>query len=118
MTGLDDRIDGFDGREEDHGIYLRKVLGEVLVNAETAIAFARLLLRANRSAAELALQEPLAISDSGKYWTILGQAKPNYEGAQPGALVNGRAEIEISKYDGRIWKFAVNGHIVPFPKDE
>jgi hypothetical protein len=117
MTGLDDRINGFEAREEDRGIYLCKVLGEVLVNVETAIEFSRLLLRARYSAAELARQEPLNISDSGKYWTILGQAKPNYEGAEPGTLVNGRAEIEISKFDGRIWKFVVNGHIAPFPKE-
>jgi NTF2 fold immunity protein of polymorphic toxin system component len=93
-----------------------KIFDEVLVNQDTAIGFARLLLEARFGAGELAHQEPLSITDSGKYWTILGSGKPVFEGAQPGSVANGRAEFEISKYDGRIWKFAVDGHIVQEPR--
>lgn len=90
-----------------------KALAEVLVTADVALEFARLLLSARLGERGLQQQEPLEIADSGDFWTIVGKAMPNYVGRDRGALVDGRAEIEISKYDGRIWKFAINGHIAP-----
>lgn len=66
-----------------------------------------------RRADELDRQEPLSIDDSGDYWPITGKGVPDNSMVPSGALLLGHAQIEISKSDGRIWKFAVTGHMAP-----
>ena len=100
-------------RHEDSSMMIYRAAREVLVNEQAAIEIAQALLKTRYGDLELQRQEPLSVEDAGDYWTITGCALPDFRDAQPRTLVTGRAEIEISKYDGRLWKFVLRGHFEP-----
>lgn len=102
-----------DREPDDLTMQIYKVFGEVLVDGQSAVEIARLVIRSRFGPEELARQEPLQTEDGADHWVIVGAATPDFLGQHSGALVSGRVEIEISKSDGRIRKFALNGHIAP-----
>ena len=107
MTKSEDKVD-------DLTMYLYKTLGETLVSRETATEFARLLIKDRFGVDELLRQEPLTVADHEQTWLITGSGTSLYgDGLPEGTLRRGRAVVEISKADGQIFQFAVEGHILP-----
>jgi NTF2 fold immunity protein len=108
-----------DGSGVDLSMYLYGVLQQKLVTRDTALAFACALLKDKFGAEELALQEPITISEDGDTWVVSGSRQPNWDDGRPsGAMRRGKAEVVISQFDGRILKFTVDAPIAPLSPEE
>ena len=107
-------MSGHDGDDVDLSMYLYKILQERLVSRQTALEFAKLLIADRFGNEEVDRQAPLAIHDVDDTRVIEGSARPNWnDGRDPGVMRNGKIEIAISQFDGRIIKLTREAPLVP-----
>jgi hypothetical protein len=102
---------------EDFSMLLARAGGIKLITRDTALMMAHAAIEHVYGREELEAQLPFIVNETDETWMIEGSRRPAFPNEEEIdrqvrdeaiAAISGKAQVTISKYNGRILKFIVN----------